>query len=472
MTMLKKESNIPLYIQIRDILQEKILSGEFPTGYKLPGERQLAAELGVSRNTIIHTYNALIDQGLAVVSQKPKGYFVGHTEPNVPKRIFQPLSKLIKNQYKTNKNIFEEQYYSFYSRKLIDMGRISIKNEKQDCGSITFKELYSCGEEETLKLKQHICDMLKKQSIYVNENNIQLLSETSQILEYIISIYLDKGDYVFIEEPASTDTINVFRNKEINLITVPMTEEGMDLEELRRLIRIYAPKLIYTMPNLHNPTGITMPLNRRYELLQISKEEEIPIVEDNSLKDLRYDGRELTPLFAIDSNKMVLYMDTFTLTSVPGIKVAYVVGPREPVEVIGNILFTSECRMYNVSHTLINRTIEEGHYQNHIDEIKRECRASRDYLCKKMEPLKEKGIKFNIPEGGPCLWCELPGDVNENTLFALCLQKGLIYMPGNAFYPYGYMGNAHIRLCFSNVTKKEIEKAVHILAEALEESRI
>lgn len=120
---------------------------------------------------------------------------------------------------------------------------------------------------------------------------------------------------------------------------------------------------------------------------------------------------------------------------------------------------------------MLNEYIESGAFDRRVKFLQNYYRQKRDYLCDKLMPLAENGLRFQVPEGGLSLWCKLPEDVNEKKLFALCKQQGLLYMPGNVFFPYGYSGSGYIRLCFSSVSEQQIDQAVNILEVAMSHSK-
>lgn len=468
---INRNSDTPIYIQIKNAIRQQILSGELPTGFKLPAERQISEELGVSRNTMVCAYQELIAEGLVVVSSKPKGYFVREVGKKVPERVFHPLSKMIQYNYTEKENLFDDLFSQSNSMDLISFAGININVPFEEEIEYSSKDFCKCDERESERLKQNICKLLRKQDIFATEKNVQLVSETTQVLEYIASLYLKEGDSVIVEEPVISDTVNVFRNKGIKVVCVKMNEDGMDLDDLQRLIAAYRPKFIYTMPNFHNPTGTVMSLANRVRLLEISNFSGVPIIEENSLRDFRYEGKELPSLYSLDKNEMVIYIDTFTLTFLPGNNTAFVVGPAEPIKMMGRLIVTSQMTIYKVSHAMLNRFIESGGFERRVKYLQEYCRQKRDHLCKELERLKRKGLSFKVPEGGLCVWCKLPNDVNEKKLFSIAREKGLLYMPGNVFFPYGYSGSGYIRLCFSNVSEEEIVKGVKILSESIELSR-
>lgn len=468
---INRNNDTPLYIQIKNKIKEKIISGILPTGLKLPPERAVAEDLHVSRNTVVRAYQELIAEGFLVVSSKPKGYFVREVIKPVYETVLHPLANMRRYNYTEKETLFEDIFRRSTAGEYVSFAGINVNYPDTDDFLVNFKELYECDENEANRLKRNICKMLSAKDIFVSEKNIQLVSETTQALGYIMSLYLRDGDTVIVEEPVVAGTVNVFRNKGANVVCVKMNEDGMDLNDLQRLIETYCPRFVYTMPNLHNPTGISMTLEKRLKLLEICGRRNVPIIEENSLGDFRYEGSELPSLYALDKNRIVLYVDTFNLTFLPGINTAFVAGPVETIDMIGRLIVTEQNTIYKISHALLNRFIESGRMDKRKKQLTEFYRNKRDVLSNRLLPLKEQGLSFEKPEGGLYIWCKLPDDVNEKKLFITAGEKGLLYMPGSVFFPYGYSGSGYIRLCFSNVCSKDIDRGVDILKAAMDISR-
>lgn len=468
--VINRNNDTPIYLQIKNEIKKKIIADELPSGFKLPAERAVAAKLGVSRNTVVRAYQELMSENLIVVSSKPKGYFVKEPVRQEPVRTFHPLAKMIRYNYTEKENMFQDLYLNSERPEVISFAGISVNVADEENIRYSYRDFYKFDGSQTLKLKGNICRLLAKQDMFVSERNVQLVSETNQAIDYIIRLYLREGDSVIVEEPVIADTVNVFRNHGINVVCVKMNRDGMDLDQLEKLISIYEPKFIHTMPNFHNPTGYVMPVKNRLRLLGIAAKFGIPVIEDNSLRDFRYEGAELPTLYSMDKNKLVIYLDTFSLTFLPGISTAFAVGPAEPMEMMGRLIASSEVNVYKVGHAMLNEAIENGSFERRVSFLKEYYRKKRDYFAKTLEPLKELGLQFEVPRGGLSFWCKLPGNVNEKKLFAISKEKGLLYMPGSVFFPYGYSGSGYIRLCFSSAAERDMDKGVRILAEAIERS--
>lgn len=464
---INKNSDTPLYIQIRNEIRNKIISNEILFGFKLPTERSLAESLNVSRNTIVNSYQSLIDEGLIVLSNKPKGYFVREPIQFTPQKTFSPLQSLIKYTYTDKELLFDDIFSQTNSPDYIPFAGISVDSSLFQTDNSKFDMLYKLDSRETNKLKQNICHLLSKQNMLVDEKHIEIVSETTQAIEYIIELYLNEGDYIIVEEPVSANTINIFRNRGIKVVCVKMEDDGMCISDLEVRIKKYHPKFIYTLPTYHNPSTITMSVEKRIHLLKLCNYYSVPIIEENSLHDFHLSGPEYPTLFSLDRNKSVLYLDTFNLSFLPGIKTAFIVGPVEPISMIGKLIVTNQNMVYNIGHAVLNEAIEDGSFTNRVKNMQQYYRKKRDYFCEKLNALQPLGLDFNVPEGGPIIWCKLPTEVNEKQLFKYCKSHGLLYMPGTVFYPFGHSGRSEIRLCFSNVTDEQIDKGVKLLGEAI-----
>ena len=469
---INRNSQTPIYLQIKCAIQNLVLSGELNQGYKMPSERKLAEELGIHRNTVIKAYCELVDEGYLIVSAKrPKGYFVKEiTDSGVPFNRFFPLEKMSRYSFTDKEKLFLDIFCRSEREGCISMGGIIMGEEAYPREGIQ-EILLSLSQErrsEAERMKQNICSLLFRENLYISPNNIQLVSETNQALNYIMTLYLKEGDCVIVEEPVVPDNASIFRNKGINMVTVPMEPDGMDLARLETAIRKYAPKFIYTMPNYHNPTGIVMSLEKRKKLLEIAGKYCIPIIEEDSQRDFRYEGNRLPSLYAQDRYRSVIYIDSFALTFPYGIKTGYLVGPTDLIETLERLIVMDENFISSLGQHILNEYIERGYYEAHIRRLAAHYAGKRDLLCSCLDRIADKGITYVRPQGGLLLWCSLKEHINERTLYLEAERRGLLIMPGFLFYPKGYEGGGHVRLCYSNISDEDIEKGVQILGEALD----
>ncbi|MDR1068315.1 MAG: PLP-dependent aminotransferase family protein, partial [Clostridiales Family XIII bacterium] len=318
-------SYVPVYQQIAIKIKDKILAQELPPGFKLPAERRMAEVLDVHRNTVVKAYNVLITEGLVTVSrQKPKGYFV-----DIPKEItdfgkrFFPLGKAFRYEFRREEKRFNDIYGNSGTKDAISFGGMIMDRSlspvlqmEHIAGKIfnnSEKDYMAGFGRETEHLKENICRLLTRQNIDATPKNVQIMGESNQAISYLITLYLREGDWIIAEEPIVPDNASIFYNRGIHIATVPMEEDGMRMDMLEDAIIKYKPKFIYTQPDFHNPTGITMSLKKRQTLLQLDNIYNVPIIEEDYQHEFSYTENMLPSLYALDANRLVIYVYSYTL---------------------------------------------------------------------------------------------------------------------------------------------------------------
>lgn len=477
-----RSSSIPVYKQIAGEIAEKIYSQELTAGFKLPPERKLAEELSVHRNTVIRAYDVLIDDELVVVSRKkPKGYFVKAPKEtsDFGKRFF-PLEKAFRYEFRRAEKRFNELFVQSETEGMISFGGIVMDRSispitdmesviprifANEQGSVT------AFAEETEHLKENICRLLSDRNIYVMPKNVQILAETNQIISYLAMLYLREGDCIIAEEPMVPDNFSIFYNRGIEVITVPMEDDGMRMDILEEQIRGRKPKFIYTIPNFHNPTGITMSLEKRMTLLRLADTYNVPVIEEDYLWDFRYDGKDIPSLYTLDTNKMVIYLYSFTLIFPYMMKIAFALGPSDFIDMLGYAVSVDETAVGSAGQYFLNQYIDSGEYDRHTERVRRVYSQKLNLLCSELDKISDKGISYSKPAGGMLLWCTLDDSINERALCRLAEEKGVLVIPGWVFYEETKRKKGHIRLSFSDVTDDQIKQGVRLLGKALDACR-
>lgn len=470
---INRNSETPIYLQIKGSIKNLIASRELAPGYKMPSERKLAEELNVHRNTVVKAYGELIAEGYLHASrQAPKGYFVDTPEAaqTFTGRFF-PLEKMIQYEFNEREKIFLNIFDHSADPSYLSLGGITIDREAYPTAQIEDLAvgMVRCREDQMPRLKQNICKLLSAENMYVNPKNIQVVAETNQAINYLIDLFLHEGDTVIAEEPIVPDNMSLFRHKRVKVVTVPMEPDGMNLTALEALMAKHKPKFLYTMPNGHNPTGIVMSLEKRIKLLKMTQRHGIPIIEEDSQREFWYAESKLPSLYSLDKHKSVIHIYSFTLSFPYGIKTGYVVGPYDLAERLGRCIMINESTDTNLGHYLLNEYIERGLFEQHSRWLAKHYQRKRDLLVAELNKIKGKGISWNVPQASLLIWCTLDENIKERQLYQIAEKKGLLVMPGFLFYPYGYQGCGHIRLCFGKGSDEEIVRAVHLLGESLDE---
>ena len=174
----------------------------------------------------------------------------------------------------------------------------------------------------------------------------------------------------------------------------------MDMDKLEMQIKKHKPKFIYTMPNFHNPTGAVMSLSKRERLLEIAQRYGVPIIEEDSQRDFRYTQERLPSLYSLDQYKSVVYVDSFTLTFPYGVKVGYVVGPYDLVDMLGRLITMTETFVSNMGAYMISEYIERGFFAEHTKRLAAYYSQKLDLLCSQLDQIEQKELPIKSPREG------------------------------------------------------------------------
>lgn len=493
-------SQTPIYRQIRNQIKEMILKEEIADGSLLPSERVMAKSVDVHRNTIIKAYNELKADGLICASQG-KGYqvtyssdFLDSKEPKTAEKFVDRKKSdsimwnhLIRQQVLDLETTFDDLFSRSY-----DNGNISF------AGGIAAPESYygadlacileeliahskeSDGKEDDLyaytpyqglfELRQAISDFLQGKGIKAKHGEIQIVSETNQAIDYLTELFIEEGDVVITEEPISPDVFRELRLAGAKVITVPVDEEGMITDHIAPLIVKYHPKFIYVNSSYHDPTGVIMSLHRRKALLNLSHQYHVPIIEDDGASEICYEETQTPSLKALDTQNSVIYIYSFALTFAPGIRVAFLVAPRVVIKNFSHLISLRLISFDSLSQRLLCTYMENGTYQKNLKKICHDYQKKRDLMCERLQLAKKFGVTYAKPKGGVYIWCKLPENMNLNLLLELAGKKGVTFIPGSVFFPYGTKGEQYIRLNYSYPGLEQIEKGMELLLEAMEQS--
>lgn len=485
---LNRSSATPLYQQLRNKIRDQILSGQVPNGFKLPSERQLVEKLAVHRNTVKKAYEMLISEGLVYSSAKaPRGYFVknglAEASPDSPqegKRAFSSLDKNFNYHFLGMQNTFQRLYNSCYLSDSIPFAGVLVNRDalplhylqeilREISREDSLEPYWFCDPQGTEAFRAALTDMLFEQNIYVRPQNIQVISETYEALSNIAFMYLKEGDYAVVEEPALPAIVNILLHTGAHVLFVPVEKDGMRMDILENLVKRYHPRLIYTMPDFHNPSTCTMSIEKRKQLLKCAFENNIPIVEDDSLKDFNYEGIRYPRLFSMDTFGSVIYIDSFNLSFFPGARIGYMVAPDNVIHTYRKIINKDQLFLGSMSQYMWTRFYEKGYYEEHRKFLLDFYRKKRDLM---EEALREiPGLSFETPKGGLVFWIRLPENVNDRQVTAAAERRGLLLMPGNTFFVEGSRGESYLRLSFSSASDEEIVKGCSILKEIIESCR-
>ena len=292
-----------------------------------------------------------------------------------------------------------------------------------------------------------------------------LVSGSQQGLDFVARVLLDPGDAVFVELPNYIGATASFENFRAHMVGIRKTSAGMDLDDLRTKIRKVRlegspPKLIYVIPNFQNPSGHTWDVQTRKGLIEVAREENLLIFEDNAYGEVYFSGDDpdvLKPIKSYDGAENALYMSTFSKVLAPGLRVAWIVGPKEIVRRIELAKETGDLCTSTVGQKLILEYLKRDWLDAHLAGV----RAFYEMKCVLMQEALERHMsrlaKWNRPQGGLFLWVELLEQIDTLLLLRQAVeQEKVAFIPGQPFFVDGSGANT-LRLSFSNVSDDNIE---------------
>lgn len=481
---LDHQSAVPLYKQIEGYLRQNILSGSLLPETRLPSTRQLAKSLDVSRITVTNAYAELESNGLIYSRAGSGTYVMTPVSPSMPSVNDADISwPLWQHDVYMSKKVSQSLYPIQSSRRASYPDLISFTGVGDPC-EFPLKDFYKAIQTVIRRdgiaaleygafdggyrpLRETISHILASQGIRANPDNTLITSGSQQALALVCQLLLKPGDVVLVEKPSYNFALALFQALDLKVIGVPMDEMGMRVETVEALLQQHHPKLLYTIPNFQNPTGMCLSGARRRELMVLADRYNIPILEDDFAGDLRYEGRAQPAIKALDPNGSVIYVGTFSKMLMPGLRVGFLVADG-PIfdQLVGykrvNDLTTS---------TLIQRGLDEyvtvGRYQAHLRRSCRIYRKRRDAMLLAIKRHLPPSVDVTSPQGGLFIWLHLPEGISSQALLSLAVEQGVEFAPGGIFFLNQSEGEAYARLNFATQTPEEIEQGIQRLEVAL-----
>jgi len=288
----------------------------------------------------------------------------------------------------------------------------------------------------------------------------------------VAQLMVDPGDTILLEGPTFLGAVRVFRLYQPRLEELPLDERGLIVEELeRRLERLAAegvrPKFLYTQPTFHNPAGVTMPLDRRLELLDLAKQYSLLVVEDDAYSDLRFEGSDLPSLLALDREGLVIRLGTFSKILAAGLRLGWAAGPPSVMRALPVVKTDSGTSPYS-SH-LAAEWATSGSLEPHVRKLRGIYRERRDAMLRALERHCAPFCHWTKPEGGFFVWVELNEGVDPKRLRQAADEAGVAYLSGTQCFASD-RGESFLRLSFSFGTVEKIEQGIERLGRAMEQA--
>jgi 2-aminoadipate transaminase len=326
-------------------------------------------------------------------------------------------------------------------------------------------------------LREMISRHSGRYGIEITPDNIMITSGSQQALDFIGRVFINRGDRILVESPTYLGALQAWNAYGAEYIAVPSDKDGMITAELEQALRA-GPKFIYVLPNFQNPTGVTMSLERRHQLVELADRYGVPIIEDDPYGQLRFEGDHLTSIVVLDSrfrnengshySGNVIYLSTFSKLLAPGIRLAWVVAP---VEIIRKLVMAKQAADLHTStfNQMVAYEVGKGGFlDEHVKVIRATYKERRDVMLETMDELFPAEVTRTRPEGGMFLWGVLPEGMDAAEVLKIAVERKVAFVPGEAFHPCGGGANT-MRINFSYSSPEIIREGVTRLGLVLKE---
>jgi 2-aminoadipate transaminase len=331
---------------------------------------------------------------------------------------------------------------------------------------------YGTTEGDT-KLRSLLIVRHHRDGLDLSLNNIVITSGSQQALDLVGKIFINPGDHVLCGLPSYLGGINAFTVYGARLIGVPIDDHGMPPDLLEKnIVRLKNDgcviKFIYLIPDFQNPAGVTLPRERRLEIIRIAERHDLLIVEDSPYRDVRFMGTPEPLMLSLDSSGRVLTLNTFSKILAPGFRLAWVMGHPEIIDKIVTAKQAADLCSTTFTQKIAARYIEKGLLDSNLKKTVALYRERRDNMLRCFRDCMPEGVRWTEPEGGLFLFVTLPPAMDAARLLERAIKKNVAFVCGSVFY-CNNEGHNTMRINFSFSSLRETCDGVRRLADAIRE---
>lgn len=488
-------SDEPVYQQIAAQLRVQIERGERAPGERLPAIRTLAAALGLHRDTVALAYEQLGRSGL-VEARVGAGTFVrsllatgrsgaegearalvadgAETPARVPGfqlALAPPVEQLIALDNTRPRYASGEDVVALH--RLIPDPRLYPIEEFAACFEAALREegpsLFSYASPEgDPRLRRAIASRFRRYGMALAAEELVLCHGASQGISLVLRLFTQPGDQIAVEVPTYANVLSAAAAHGVTPAAVPMDAEGVEPEALDRVLARPEVKLFYTIPSFHNPLGTTTALARRRQILEIAARHGVPVIEDGFELDLRFRGRDVAPLAALDETGIVVHLYSFSKSLFPGVRVGALAARGRALEGLVALKHATDLSDALTLQAALARFVESGAFDRHLVRIRRVLAARHAALAAALAAVMPPGTSWTEPEGGHQCWVELPFEVDTRDLLADAARAGVVFSPGTLFMPDARPSRG-MRLAVAGVDEDEIARGLDALGRVVRE---
>jgi len=328
-------------------------------------------------------------------------------------------------------------------------------------------------------LREMLAQYSNRLGINVDTSNILITSGSQQALDLLGMVFINPGDRIVVESPTYLGALQAWNAYGAEYVTVPCDGEGMVVDKLEEALRT-GPKFIYVLPNFQNPTGVTLSLERRKQLVKLADRYGVPIVEDDPYGQLRYEGENISSIELLDANSHeqdghftgnVIYLSSFSKILSPGLRLAWMIAPTEVISKLITAKQGADLHTATFNQIVAHVICKDGFLDRHILHIQEDYRVRRDAMLESLEEQMPEGVTWTHPHGGLFLWAKVPHQINTLDLFESAVKEKVAFVPGEQFFAANPETNS-MRLNFSCCMPDVINEGVSRLGRLIKQELV
>jgi 2-aminoadipate transaminase len=487
---LQPESHVPLYIQLRDQLRSLVHAGDLRPGDRIPASRELAVMLGVHRTTVANAYAELESEGL-IQGHVGRGTFIRGNGNGL--KLTPPAPPVLHGGEGIRWELLfaDERGEEVLSRLTANVPENTLSfvmacpaeehfpiEELQTCVNAVLRreatDVLRLGPSDGYRpLKEALLEMLRGEGIAAKDENLLITDGCQQSLDIISKAFVRPGDSVILENPTYPGAVAIFHGARARCLGVPVQTRpepgatlGIDLEALEATLAANRVKLIVLTPDFQNPTGTSMPLASRRKVLELAGRHQVPVVEDHIYARLHARDERVPSLKQLDRANIVIHIDSFAKVAFPGLRVGWIVAPATAVERLRVVKQTTDLHTDQLAQATLAEFLRRGMFARHLSKMRKVYASRLNALDEALRKYMPEGTCWTRPDGGMCLWAELPPGFDASELLIHAKERAVLFAPGRYFYVQNPLPNT-LRFGFAGMEEKEIARGVATLAELL-----
>ncbi len=477
-----RNSKVKIFDQILKQITDLIENGSLEAGARLPSSRKLAKTIGVNRTTVIRVYEELGAQGY--IESTPGSYTtVRKKQPIIQMQDVQiddnPERYIYNDELGLN---YDAMMYYLENGKSIENGKINFLQLSPDTRLLDSRHIKASMREvlnETqanpfdfthargyIPLRREIVKQMRLHNILAEDKNILVTNGSMQSLQLIFQVFSKPGDYIVVENPSYSILLLIAKIFQLEVIEISITNEGMDLNILEKVLNDKPIRFVYIMPTYQNPTGISMPHDKREKLVQLCGKKDCIIIEDSIEEELKYSGKTYLPVKSIDKNGQIIYLGAYTKVLAPGLRIGWIVGTNECIKKLTVLKSIFEISSSTLNQMFLYNFLIKGSFNLHLQKTIRVFNKRMKVAISSIkEYLPSEKIEWTEPNGGYMLWIKLLTKPIKN-IENLFSDYGVLVHNGQYFFVKEPPDN-YIRICIAQTNENEIQEGIRKIGDAI-----